>query len=99
MQTRKETQKKYYQRKREKLQLISLHEKKNEFLSLYPTWDTLKLAIKPNHRELLEKLHGLIPVYYNLQDIADERGVSRQAVHRCHKRALNALEKVKCKEN
>ena len=94
MQNTKESKQRYYQRKRAE-QITVLHqEKRNEFLTWYPQWEALKTSLKSNHRELLEKLHGLTPDYCTLQEIANERGVSKQAVNDAHKRALKAVEKL-----
>lgn len=93
MQNIKEAKKTYYQRKRAE-QIKALHqEKRNEFLSKYPEWNILKTLVKPNHVELIEKLHGLTSDYYTIQEIATEKGVSRQAIHYAHQLALKALEK------
>jgi predicted DNA-binding protein YlxM (UPF0122 family) len=94
MQNNTKNKLKYYYKQREK-QIVSLRqEKRNEFLNWYPDWDILKLLIKPTQRELIEKVHCLTDTYYTLQNIADERGVSRQAVDNAHKKALKALEKA-----
>jgi predicted DNA-binding protein YlxM (UPF0122 family) len=99
MQNNTKNKLKYYYKQREK-QIVSLHqEKRNEFLFRYPNWDILKLLIKPTQRELLEKVYCLTPVYYSLVDIAEEKGVSRQAVYGAHKKALKALDKALMKLN
>lgn len=97
MQNIKEAKRLYYQRRRAE-QIKTLHkEKKQEFLAKYPEWNILRILVKPNHVELIEKLHGLTPIYYTIQDIATEKGVSRQAIHYAHQLALKALDKQNSK--
>ena len=83
-----------YYRRREKQKKILQEQRLEIFLAKYPQWEQVKCSLKPTHRELLEKLHGFTDEYITIADIAQEKGVSRQAVHESHRWAINALQKT-----